>query len=109
MDHLLRVASALPSTDTLFALSLFPFLLFLFHARRSGRFPVVAWWGFAATLLFVVVTIVAAAIAEWRFHRQLADVDWLHGGAEVFLTAANLLVVLGFAGAGKGAGKQQGR
>ena len=109
MDHLLRLASAFLSADTLFGLSLFPYLLFLFHARRSRRFPVLAWWGFLATLVFVVVTVVAGAIAEWRYHQQLADVDWLHGGAEAFLTAANLLVALGFAGAGNGASRQQSR
>ena len=104
MDHLSRLLSLL-STASLFALSLPPYLLFLFYAGRSRRFPMMAWWGFAATLLFVVVTIVAAAIAEWQFHQQLADVDGLHGGAEVFLTAANLLVVWGFSGVTSNGGK----
>ncbi|MFM7613938.1 MAG: DUF3593 domain-containing protein, partial [Synechococcales cyanobacterium] len=27
---------------------------------------------------------------------ELANVDWLHGGAEFFLTLANIFVVLGF-------------
>ncbi|TVQ44923.1 MAG: DUF3593 domain-containing protein [Gloeocapsa sp. DLM2.Bin57] len=27
---------------------------------------------------------------------NLANIDWLHGGAEFFLTVSNLVVVLGF-------------
>jgi hypothetical protein len=44
----------------------------------------------------VGVTIAAALIAQQQFGRQLADVDPLHGGAESFLTLANLLVAGGF-------------
>jgi len=80
----------------LFGLSLLPYLVFLWFARRSGRFPPLALLGFALTLLFVAVTIVAALLAEGHYGRQLADVDALHGGAEAFLTLSNLLVLLGF-------------
>jgi hypothetical protein len=80
----------------LFALSLFPYLAFLWYARRSGRMPAMALLGFALTLLFVAVTIAAALLAERNFGRQLADVDLLHGGAEAFLTLSNLLILLGF-------------
>ena len=80
----------------LFALSLFPYLLFLWWAKRSGRFPVLALWGFALTLLFVAITIVAAAIALSRYGEELANVDWLHGGAEAFLSLSNLVLLLGF-------------
>ncbi|MFM6485793.1 MAG: DUF3593 domain-containing protein, partial [Dolichospermum sp.] len=31
-----------------------------------------------------------------QYGEQLANVDWLHGGAEAFLTLANILLVLGF-------------
>ncbi|MXW40638.1 MAG: DUF3593 domain-containing protein [Synechococcus sp. SB0668_bin_15] len=89
------------SAPNLFALSLAPFLVFLWYAKRSQRFPPLAWWGFAATLVFVLVTVVAGGVAQLRFGRQLADVDPLHGGAEAFLTASNLLVALGFAKAGR--------
>ncbi|MFM7313457.1 MAG: DUF3593 domain-containing protein [Cyanobium sp.] len=80
----------------LFALSLFPYLAFLWFAWRSRRLPALALIGFALTLLFVAVTIGAALLAEGRYGRQLADVDVLHGGAEAFLTLSNLLVLLGF-------------
>ncbi|MBM5807914.1 MAG: DUF3593 domain-containing protein [Cyanobacteria bacterium M_surface_10_m2_179] len=80
----------------LFALSLFPYLAFLWWSWRSGRMPRLALWGFAGTLLFVAVTIAAALVAEGHYGRQLADVDPLHGGAEAFLTLSNVLVLLGF-------------
>lgn len=92
--------ASLLSAPNLFAFSLIPFLAFLWYARRSQRFPPLAWWGFAATLVFVLVTVVAGGVAQLRFGQQLADVDPLHGGAEAFLTASNLLVALGFAQAG---------
>ncbi|MEB3276351.1 MAG: DUF3593 domain-containing protein [Cyanobacteriota bacterium] len=81
----------------LFALSLLPYLAFLWWARQVKGFPPLALRGFGLTLVFVAVTIGAALIAQQQFGRQLADVDALHGGAESFLTLANLLVAAGFA------------
>jgi len=89
----------------LFALSLLPYLLFLWWSWRSGRLPRLAFWGFCLTLLFVVITIVAALVAEGVYGKQLADVDPLHGGAEAFLTLSNLLVLLGFSGMANRQGK----
>ncbi|WP_050757032.1 DUF3593 domain-containing protein [Cyanobium sp. PCC 7001] len=80
----------------LFVLSLLPYLAFLWWARQVQAFPRLALRGFQLTLLFVAITIGAAVIAEQAYGRQLADVDPLHGGAEAFLTLANLVVVLGF-------------
>jgi len=79
-----------------FGLSLLPYLAFLWWSWRSGRMPRLALWGFALTLLFVAVTIAAALVAEGVYGKQLADVDPLHGGAELFLTLSNVLVLLGF-------------
>jgi hypothetical protein len=80
----------------LFALSLVPYLAFLWWARRIQGFPPLALRGFELTLVFVGVTIAAALIAQQQFGRQLADVDPLHGSAESFLTLSNLLVAGGF-------------
>ncbi len=80
----------------LFAASLFPYLTFLWWAWRSKRFPRLALWGFGFTLVFVLITIAAAIAAEGIYGRQLADVDPLHGGAEVFLTISNVMILLGF-------------
>lgn len=84
------------SKDTLFALSLFPYLGFLWFLTRSGQTPRLALIGFYMTLVFVAVTIPAGIYAKVALGESLANVDWLHGGAEFFLTLANILVVLGF-------------
>jgi hypothetical protein len=82
--------------NALFALSLFPYLGFLWFLTRSGKTPRLALIGFYMTLVFVAVTIPAGIYAEVAYKKSLANVDWLHGGAEFFLTLSNILVVLGF-------------
>ena len=79
----------------LFALSLLPYLLFLRWIQRSGTLPSLAVWGFRLTLLFVLVTIVAAVLAQRCCKAELVDVDALHGGAEAFLTLGNAVLVIG--------------
>ncbi|AGY60435.1 DUF3593 domain-containing protein [Gloeobacter kilaueensis] len=80
----------------LFAASLFPYLLFLWYATRSGRFPKLALYGFYGTLVFVAVTIPVGAYCQFVLKQSLSNVDWLHGPAESLLTLSNILVVLGF-------------
>lgn len=84
------------SKDTLFALSLFPYLGFLWFITRSGKTPRLALIGFYVLLIFVAVTIPAGIYAKVHYGKALANVDWLHGSAEVFLTLSNILVALGF-------------
>jgi len=84
------------SKDTLFALSLFPYLGFLWFITRSGKMPRLALIGFYMTLVFVGVTIPAGIYSQVAYSESLANVDWLHGGAEFFLTLSNILIVLGF-------------
>ncbi|MBD2440690.1 DUF3593 domain-containing protein [Nostoc sp. FACHB-110] len=84
------------SKETLFALSLFPYLGFLWFISRSQQMPRLALYGFYGTLVFVGVTIPAGIYAKVHYGESLANVDWLHGGAEVFLTLANILIVIGF-------------
>ena len=84
------------NSESLFAISLFPYLGFLWFMTRSGKTPPLALIGFYVLLVFVVVTIPAGIYAQVHYHQQLADVDWLHGSAELFLTLSNILVVLGF-------------
>jgi hypothetical protein len=94
------IATDLPALlfakESLFAMSLFPYLGFLWFLTHSGQTPRLALIGFYMTLLFVGVTIPAGLYAQSAYGKSLADVDLLHGGAEVFLTLANVLVVLGF-------------
>lgn len=82
--------------DTLFALSLFPYLGFLWFLTRSGQTPRLALIGFYSLLIFVAITIPAGIYAKSVYGESLANVDWLHGSAEFFLTFSNILVVLGF-------------
>lgn len=84
------------SKDTLFALSLFPYLGFLWFLTRSRQTPRLALIGFYGTLVFVGVTIPAGIYAKMVYHDSLANIDWLHGSAEIFLTLSNILIVLGF-------------
>ncbi|MHC5936067.1 DUF3593 domain-containing protein [Nostoc sp.] len=84
------------SKETLFALSLFPYLGFLWFISRSPQMPRLALYGFYGTLVFVAVTIPAGIYAQLHYGESLANVDWLHGGAELFLTLSNILLVLGF-------------
>lgn len=84
------------SKDSLFALSLFPYLGFLWFITKSGKMPRLALIGFYMTLVFVAVTIPAGIYAKVVYQESLANVDWLHGSAEFFLTLSNILVVLGF-------------
>ena len=50
----------------LFALSLLPYLVFLYFLGRSQRLPKLTLIGFQLTLLFVAVTIAAAIVASLR-------------------------------------------
>jgi hypothetical protein len=86
----------MPSKDTLFALSLFPYLGFLWFLTRSGETPRLALIGFYLLLVFVIITIPAGIYAKVHYGDVLANVDWLHGGAEFFLTLSNIFVVIGF-------------
>lgn len=82
--------------ETLFALSLFPYLGFLWFLTKSEQTPRLALVGFYVLLVFVAVTIPAGIYAQQAYGLELANVDWLHGSAEFFLTLSNILVVLGF-------------
>jgi Protein of unknown function (DUF3593) len=83
--------------ESLFALSLFPYLGFLWFMTKKNNTPKLALIGFYLTLLFVAVTIPAGIYAQFVLHQSLANVDWIHGGAEAFLTLSNVTIVIGFA------------
>lgn len=82
--------------DALFAISLIPYLGFLWFLTRSGQAPRLALIGFYLTLLFIAVTAPAGIYALKVYGVSLANLDWLHGSAEVFLTLSNIVIVLGF-------------
>jgi hypothetical protein len=77
-----------------FQASLLPYLLFLyFISFKANRIPDIANFGFQFLLLFVLSTIPSGIITKAVYGTSLANVDWLHGGAESLLTVANVLVV----------------
>mmetsp|Transcript_58037 Transcript_58037/g.141845 ORF Transcript_58037/g.141845 Transcript_58037/m.141845 type:complete len:574 (+) Transcript_58037:52-1773(+) len=80
-----------------FQASLLPYLLFLYFLQfRANRIPAVGNFGFQFVLLFVMSTIPAGIISKSVYGTSLANVDWLHGGAELLLTVANILIAYGF-------------
>ncbi|ONK55037.1 uncharacterized protein A4U43_UnF8310 [Asparagus officinalis] len=79
----------------LFAASLLPYLGFLYFITKSKTAPKLTLVGFYFLLAFVGATIPAGIYAKVNYGTSLANVDWLHGGAESLLTITNLLIVLG--------------
>lgn len=80
-----------------FQASLLPYLLFVyFLSFRGNRIPDVGNFGFQFVLMFVLFTIPSGIISKTVYGCSLADVDWLHGGAELLLTIANILIVRTF-------------
>ncbi|OEU15751.1 hypothetical protein FRACYDRAFT_165307, partial [Fragilariopsis cylindrus CCMP1102] len=79
-----------------FQASLLPYLLFLyFLSFRGNRIPAIGNFGFQFLLLFVASTIFSGIVSKGVYETSLANVDWLHGGAELLLTTSNILVVWG--------------
>jgi hypothetical protein len=95
-DSRRRELKELMQPETLFGLSLFPYLGFLWFLSRSKQTPKLGLIGFGMTLVFVAITIPAGIYAKVAYGESLANVDFLHGAAESFLTLANILLVLGF-------------
>uniref|UniRef100_A0A7N0V4R0 Uncharacterized protein n=1 Tax=Kalanchoe fedtschenkoi TaxID=63787 RepID=A0A7N0V4R0_KALFE len=83
----------------LFAVSLFPYIGFLYFITKSKSAPKLTLFGFYFLLAFVGATIPAGIYAKVHYGTSLSNVDWLHGGAEFLLTLTNLFIVLGLRGA----------
>ncbi|GMH94517.1 hypothetical protein TrVE_jg706 [Triparma verrucosa] len=80
-----------------FQASLLPYLLFLYFLQyKPNSVPNLGNFGFQYLLLFVLSTIPSGIISKSQYSETLANVDWLHGGAEGLLTMTSLLVVAGF-------------
>ncbi|GJP44627.1 hypothetical protein CLOM_g3997, partial [Closterium sp. NIES-68] len=101
LSHLLFVDPWSPNVDSqsiassLFAVSLFPYLGFLYFLTRSGTAPRITLFGFYFLLAFVGATIPAGIYAKIHYGTSLSNVDYLHGSAESLLTVTNLLIVFG--------------
>ncbi|KAK8520943.1 hypothetical protein V6N13_077073 [Hibiscus sabdariffa] len=79
----------------LFAVSLFPYVGFLFFITKSKSAPKLTLFGFYFLLVFVGATIPAGIYEKVNYGTSLSNVDLLHGGAESLLTLTNLFIVLG--------------
>lgn len=80
--------------------SLLPYLLFLyFLGYEKNRVPKASLFGAQFLLLFVISTVITGIVTKGTYSSSLADVDWLHGGAETLLTTSNLFLGFGLAGA----------
>jgi len=85
------------AASSLFGVSLLPYLVLLFFLSQPiSKVPKIANFGFQFLLVFVFATIPAGIYAKIQYHDILANVDWLHGTAESFLTITNLLIIFGF-------------
>lgn len=79
---------------TFFQASLLPYLAFLyFLAFRGNRITELGNFGFQFILFFVLTTIPSGIISKSVYGTSLANVDYLHGGAELLLTISTLLIV----------------
>ena len=79
---------------TFFQASLLPYLAFLyFLGFRGNRTPDLGNFGWQYLLLFVLGTIPSGIVTKGFYGESLANVDWLHGGAEALLTITNVLIV----------------
>ncbi|KAL4538584.1 hypothetical protein Ndes2526B_g03120 [Nannochloris sp. 'desiccata'] len=81
--------------QNLFAISLFPYIGFLYHLTKSKKAPPMTLFGFYFLLVFVFATIPAGIYAKKVYETSLANVDYLHGSAEFLLTLTNLFIVMG--------------
>ena len=80
----------------LFPASLPPYLLFLYFICQdvNGLSPT-AKAGFSSLLGFVIATVVTSIVAVKSYGLTLANVDWLHSGAEQLLSFTNVADVIG--------------
>ncbi|KAL6779549.1 CPLD36 [Auxenochlorella protothecoides x Auxenochlorella symbiontica] len=81
--------------QNLFAWSIIPYAGFLYFMTKNPDVPPRMLFGWYFLLVFVVASIPAGIAAKLVYHESLSNVDYLHGGAESFLTVTNLLLVLG--------------
>jgi len=80
----------------LFAVSIFPYALFLFYLYRIKSVNIFVKTGFSLTLLFVFITILVSIFTLNYYDKTLVDVDFLHGFAESFLTLSDFVILFGF-------------
>ena len=97
-DLFIKFIEKLASIDNtaLFAVSIFPYAIFLFYLYKIKSFNKLVKTGYSLTVLFVFITIVISIYALNYYDKTLVEVDFLHGLAESFLTLSDFVILLGF-------------
>ena len=97
-DLFIKFIGILGSIDNtaLFALSIVPYVLFLYYLYKIKSVNKFVKTGFSLTVLFVLITILVSIFALNYYDKTLVEVDFLHGSAEFFLTLSDFIILLGF-------------
>ena len=97
-DLVFKFIEKLGSIDNtlLFALSIFPYAIFLFYLYKIKYINIFVKTGFSLTVLFVFITILVSIFTLNYYDKALVEVDFLHGLAESFLTLSDFVILLGF-------------
>ena len=80
----------------LFAASIIPYAIFLFHLYKIDSLNKEVKTGFSLTVLFVFITILVSTFTLNYYNKTLVEVDFLHGLAESFLTLSDFVILYGF-------------
>ena len=97
-DLFLKYIEKLGSFDntSLFALSIFPYSIFLYYLYKIKSVNKFVKTGFSLTVLFVLITILVSIFTLNYYNKTLVEVDFLHGLAESFLTLSDFVILFGF-------------
>ncbi|MBO6960633.1 MAG: DUF3593 domain-containing protein [Prochlorococcus marinus CUG1438] len=87
---------ALIDNTALFALSIFPYAVFLFYLYKIKSVNKFVKTGFSLTVLFVFITIIISIYTLNYYDKTLVEIDFLHGLAESFLTLSDFVILFGF-------------
>ena len=97
-DFIFKFLEKLGSIDNtlLFAVSIIPYVIFLFYLYKIKSLNNVVKTGFSLTVLFVFITILVSIFTISYYDKTLVEVDFLHGFAESFLTLSDFVILFGF-------------
>ena len=97
-DLFLKLIEKLGSVDNtfLFAVSIFPYAIFLFYLYKIKTINIFVKTGFSLTFLFVLITILISIFTLNYYDKTLVEGDFLHGFAESFLTLSDFVILFGF-------------
>ena len=80
----------------LFAVSIIPYSVFLYYLYKVKTINKLVKTGFSLTVLFVLITILMSIFSLVYYDKNLVEVDFLHGSAEIFLTLSDFIILIGF-------------